>query len=299
MYTNNKISLAGIYPTLPTPFFSNGDIDLNRLHRNLLRNSDYCSGYVLQGSNGEYVFLDHEERELLVTYARGVIPSRKLLIVGSGMESTSATIDWTKCMADAGADIVLVVTPHYYRESMSRRALESHYMQIASESPVPVLLYSAPMFTGLDLSVEVIKVLSDHNNIIGVKESSGDVHKIKNLANETSENFEILTGSSSQFLEGLNAGAIGGILALANIAAKSLSELMYLFSQGDMERAEKIQIQLVPVTKALKKHCGVAGLKAALEMIDQCGGEVRLPLLSLLDSEKAELRYILEQTALL
>ena len=299
MSTNNKISLAGIYPTLPTPFYGNGDIDLNRLHRNLLRNSDYCSGYVLQGSNGEYVLLDHEERELLVAYARRVIPSRKLLIVGSGMESTRATIDWTKCMSDAGADIVLVITPHYYGESMSRKALESHYMRIASESPVPVLLYSAPMFTGLDLPVEVTKVLSDHNNIIGIKESSGDVHKIKRLADETSENFQVLTGSSSQFLAGLNAGAIGGILALANIAAKSLSELMYLFSQGEMERAEKLQIHLVPITKVLKKHCGIAGLKAALEMIDKCGGEVRSPLLSLIDSEKDELRYILEQTGLL
>ncbi len=299
MSTNNKISLAGIYPTLPTPFYGNGDIDLNRLHRNLLRNSDYCSGYVLQGSNGEYVLLDHEERELLVAYARRVIPSRKLLIVGSGMESTRATIDWTKCMSDAGADIVLVITPHYYGESMSRKALESHYMRIASESPVPVLLYSAPMFTGLDLPVEVIKVLSDHNNIIGIKESSGDVHKIKRLADETSENFQVLTGSSSQFLAGLNAGAIGGILALANIAAKSLSELMYLFSQGEIERAEKLQIHLVPITKVLKKHCGIAGLKAALEMIDKCGGEVRSPLLSLIDSEKDELRYILEQTGLL
>ena len=201
MYTNNKISLAGIYPTLPTPFFSNGDIDLNRLHRNLLRNSDYCSGYVLQGSNGEYVFLDHKERVSLVRAARAVIPSSQLLIVGSGMESTSATIDLTKCISDAGADIVLVITPHYYRGSMSLKALEHHYMQIACKSPVPVLLYSAPMFTGLDLSVEVIKLLSEHNNIVGVKESSGEVDKIKNLVHGTPKDFEVLTGAASQFLK--------------------------------------------------------------------------------------------------
>ena len=299
MSTNNKMSLAGIYPTLPTPFFVNGDIDLGRLRRNLLRNSAYCSGYVLQGSNGEYVFLDHEERVSLVRAAREIIPSSQLLIVGAGMESTSATIDLTKCMSDAGADIVLVITPHYYRGSMSRNALEHHYMRIASKSPVPVLLYSAPMFTGLDLPVEVTKLLSEHNNIIGIKESSGDVAKIKNLVHETPKDFEVLTGSASQFLAGLNVGAVGGILALANIAAKSLSELMDLFGQGEMERAEQIQICLVPVTKALKKHCGIAGLKAALEMIDKCGGEVRSPLLPLLDSEKVELRSILEKTGLL
>jgi len=299
MSTNNKISLAGIYPTLPTPFFVNGDIDLGRLRRNLLRNSEYCSGYVLQGSNGEYVFLDHKERVSLVRTAREVIHSSQLLIVGSGMESTSATIDLTKCMSDAGADIVLVITPHYYRGSMSLKALEYHYMQIASKSPVPVLLYSAPMFTGLDLSVEVTKLLSEHNNIIGIKESSGDVAKIKNLVYETPEDFEVLTGSASQFLAGLNAGAVGGILALANIAAKSLSEMMDLYGQGEMERAKKIQICLVPVTKALKKHCGIAGLKAALEMIDKCGGEVRSPLLPLLDHEKVELRSILKKTGLL
>ena len=299
MSTNNKMSLAGIYPTLPTPFFVNGDIDLGRLRRNLLRNSEYCSGYVLQGSNGEYVFLDHKERVSLVRTAREIMPSSQLLIVGSGMESTSATLDLTKCMADAGADIVLVITPHYYGGSMSFKALEHHYMEIASKSPVPVLLYSAPMFTGLDLSVEVTRVLSEHNNIIGIKESSGDVGKIENLVHETPDDFEVLTGSASQFLAGLNAGAVGGILALANIAAKSLSEMMDLYGQGEMERAKKIQICLVPVTKALKKHCGIAGLKAALEMIDKCGGEVRSPLLPLRDYEKVELRSILTKTGLL
>ncbi len=299
MSTNNNMSLAGIYPTLPTPFFVNGDIDLGRLRRNLLRNSEYCSGYVLQGSNGEYVFLDHKERVSLVSAAREVLPSSKLLIVGSGMESTSATIDLTKCMSDAGADIVLVITPYYYKGSMSLKALEHHYMQIASNSPVPVLLYSAPMFTGLDLSVAVTKILSEHNNIIGIKESSGDVAKIKNLVHETPDDFEVLTGSASQFLAGLNAGAVGGILALANIAAKSLSEMMDLYGQGEMERAKNIQISLVPVTKALKKHCGIAGLKAALEMIDKCGGEVRSPLLPLLDYEKVELQSILKKTGLL
>ena len=299
MLKNNQISLAGIYPTIPTPFFRNGEIDLVRLRRNLLRNSDYCSGYVLQGSNGEFVFLDQEERVSLVDEARAVIPSSHLLIVGSGMESTRGTIELTKRIADAGADIVLVITPHYYSSSMTFESLERHYLQIASESPVPILLYSAPMFTCLDLSLEVIASLAAHSNIIGIKESSGDVCKINNLVCNTPDDFEVLTGSASRFLAGLNAGAVGGILALANIAAEPLSELLASFYKGKIERAEEIQRHLVPATKALKKYCGVAGLKAALEMVDNCGGEVRSPLLPLLDYEKMELRSVLKKTGLL
>ena len=299
MSKHNQTVLSGIYPTIPTPFFRNGAIDLARLRRNLLRNSDYCSGYVLQGSNGEFVFLDQGERISLVNEARAVIPSSHLLIVGSGMESTRGTIDLTKRIADAGADIVLVLTPHYFSSSMTFASLESYYLQIASESPVPILIYSAPIFTFLDLSLEVIKVLAQHNNIIGIKESSGDVRKINNLVRNTPDGFEVLTGSTSQFLAGLNAGAVGGILALANIAEEPLSELFEAFTKGEMERAEEIQRHLIPATKALKKHCGVAGLKAALEMIDNCGGEVRSPLLPLLDSEKMELRLVLKKTGLL
>ena len=128
MLKNKQISLTGIYPTIPTPFFRNGEIDLVRLRRNLLRNSDYCSGYVLQGSNGEFVFLDQEERVSLVNEARAVVPSSHLLIVGSGMESTRGTIELTKRMADAGADIVLVITPHYFISSMTFESLERHYL---------------------------------------------------------------------------------------------------------------------------------------------------------------------------
>ena len=300
MSQGNNVSLAGIFPAVPTPFNAAGEVDCDCLRSNLERlNAEPLSGYLLQGSNGEFVLLDADERVDVVRAARAAIPTERLLIAGSGMESTLATIALTNRMAEAGADVALVVTPHYFKGAMTAAALEKHYRQVADAVTLPIMLYNVPVFTGIDLPVETVVNLATHANIIGIKDSSGNVGKLGLMVRETPDDFQVLTGSGSTFLPSLAVGAVGGMMALANIAAGPLAELLRFFRQGDVERAAEIQRRLIAPNKAVTAKFGVAGVKAALDMVGGCGGPVRSPLLPLQDSERNELRAILEAGGLL
>ncbi|MDP7260162.1 MAG: dihydrodipicolinate synthase family protein [Anaerolineales bacterium] len=300
MPQGNNVSLAGVFPAVPTPFSADGEIDCDRLRSNIEHlNAEPLSGYLLQGSNGEFVFLDADERVDVVRVARAAIPTERLLIAGSGMESTLATIALTNRMAEAGADVALVVTPHYFKARMTVAALENHYRQVAAVAALPIMLYSVPAFTGIDLPVEVVISLATHENIIGIKESSGDASKIGLMVRDTPDDFQVLTGSASSFLAGLAVGAVGGIMAFANIAAGHLAELLSSFQEGDLERAAEIQRRLIAPNQAVTSKFGVAGLKAALDILGDYGGSVRAPLLPLQDSERNELRAILGASGLL
>ena len=300
MSQSNNPSLAGIFPAVPTPFNTAGDVEHERLRSNLQRlNGEPLSGYLLQGSNGEFVFLDPDDRVEVVRAARAAILTERLLIAGSGMESTMATIELTNNMAAAGADVALVVTPHYFKSAMTARVLENHYRHVADSTALPIMLYNVPIFTGVELPVKTVVNLATHSNIIGIKESSRDVGKIALMVRETPDDFQVLAGSASSFLSALEVGAVGGIMALANIAAGLLAELLRFFQRGDIERAGEIQRGLIASNKAVTAQFGVAGLKAALDMLGDYGGSVRSPLLPLRDSERNELREILETGGLL
>ncbi|HJO34356.1 MAG TPA: dihydrodipicolinate synthase family protein [Anaerolineales bacterium] len=300
MSQGNNVSLAGIFPAVPTPFNAAGGVDSDRLRSNLeCLNAEPLSGYLLQGSNGEFVLLDANERVDVVRAARAAISAERLLIAGSGMESTLATMALTNRMAEAGADVALVVTPHYFKGAMTAAALEKHYRHVAAAAPLPIMLYNVPVFTGIDLPVETVVNLATHANIIGIKDSSGNVGKLGLMVRETPDDFQVLTGSGSTFLPSLAVGAVGGMMALANIAAGPLAELLRFFRQGDVERAAEIQRRLIAPNKAVTAKFGVAGVKAALDMVGGCGGPVRSPLLPLQDSERNELRAILEAGGLL
>lgn len=158
------------------------------MHSNLERmHAEPLSGYLLQGSNGEFVFLDPDECVEVVRAARDAISTKRLLIAGSGMESTLATIALTNRMEEEGADVALVVTPHYYKGAMMVAALENYYGQVADSPVLPIMLYNVPAFTGVELPVEVVMDLATHANIIGVKESTGDAGKIGLMVRETQE----------------------------------------------------------------------------------------------------------------
>ncbi len=169
MSQGNNVSLAGIFPAVPTPFNAAGGVDSDRLRSNLeCLNAEPLSGYLLQGSNGEFVLLDANERVDVVRAARAAISAERLLIAGSGMESTLATMALTNRMAEAGADVALVVTPHYFKGAMTAAALEKHYRHVAAAAPLPIMLYNVPVFTGIDLPVETVVNLATHANIIGI-----------------------------------------------------------------------------------------------------------------------------------
>ncbi|HYA41503.1 MAG TPA: dihydrodipicolinate synthase family protein [Syntrophobacteraceae bacterium] len=297
----SKLSLAGVFTPIPTPFRDDGQVDYDRLEYNLNRwNQEPLAGYVVCGSNGEYAYLTVDERVELIRGARQVIPSNGLLIAGSGMESTHQTIDLTRRMAGAGADVAIVVTPCYYRGQMTAAALERHYRQVADASPVPVVLYSVPANTGLDLPAQVAVSLAKHPNIIGMKDSGGDVARIGYMAHETrDEEFQILAGSAGFLLAALAVGAVGGVCALANIAAARLTSLWKYFLQGNAKKARELQLPLIEVNTAVTSRFGVPGLKAAMDLLGYYGGPVRAPLMVLPEEDKATLRNILQKAELL
>jgi 4-hydroxy-2-oxoglutarate aldolase len=297
---SNSLSLAGLFPPIPTPFKDNGDVDYDHLQANLNRwNTEPLAGYVLGGSNGEYVFLTPEERVETVRFTRTLLPPGRLLIAGSAMESTRDTIALTRRMAEAGADAAIVVTPSYYKGRMTAPALEHHYRQVADASPIPVLLYNVPANTGVDMPAQVAINLAAHPNLIGMKESGGDVAKIGFMVQETPSDFQILAGSAGFLLGALAVGAVGGVAALANIAAAPLARMMDAFRRGDHAGARAIQLRLVEANTAVTSRFGVPGLKAAMDMLGYYGGPVRSPLLPLSEEETTTLRKVLVKAGLL
>jgi len=295
------ISLAGIFPPIPTPFKANEDIDFNHLRSNLERwNREPLGGYVVGGSNGEFPFLTVEERVEVVRAARQAIPRDRLLIAGSGMESARETIDLTRRMAEAGADVALVITPNYYKARMNVAALEGYFRAVADASPIPVMLYSVPANTGLDMPAQVVINLATHPNILGMKDSGGDVTKFGFIANETRRTgFQLVAGSAGFFLGALSVGAVGCVPALGNIAGGKLAQLLDSFKHGDIESARAIQLPLVEPNYAVTSRFGVPGLKAAMDMVGYYGGPVRSPLMPLATDEHETLRRILVKSGIL
>jgi len=289
-----KINFAGVYPPITTPFNQDESIAWNKLEENLTKmNTMNLRGYLVQGSNGEYCYLSAEERVEMIRKVREFSAKDKLVLAGSGCESTAQTIDMTKKMAEAGADAAVVITPFYFKNKMNSEALRIHFTSVADASPIPVLLYSVPANTGLDLPVDLAVELSKHPNIVGMKDSGGDIAKIGQIIAETGnspDNFCLLAGSASFLLPALNVGAVGGICALANALPEECCNLQDLFYNGKHEEAMKLQHRLIAPNGAVTKKFGVPGLKQAMEWVGFYGGPSRKPLLDLHEPEKAALR---------
>lgn len=297
---HTRMDLSGLYPPVPTFFTANGALDLDSLRSTLVRlQAEPLRGFVLGGSNGEFTSLTIEERLNVVSTARAVVAPDRWLIAGSGLESTMATIELTRAVAAAGADAALVVTPGYFKSRMTVAALVAHFIAVADASPIPVILYSVPANTGVDLPAEAVATLSRHANIIGLKDSGGDITKFGRMALECEPGFQLLAGSAGFLLPALVVGGCGGIMALANIAARPLRSIVDLVAAGDVAAARAVQLRLIPANTAVTARFGVAGLKAALEWMGHVGGAPRPPLLPLSADEQQELRGILIRAELL
>lgn len=292
--------MAGIYPPISTPFTDDGEIAFDHLRANIARWNEWpLDGYVVGGSNGEFVSQSFEERVAVVKAVREEMSSNHLLIAGAGMHSTQETVDLTQAMAAAGADAVLIVTPSYYKSKMDLRALRGHYHTVAEASSVPVLLYNVPANTGVDMPAGTILELAQHPNIVGVKDSSGDLAKMGAVIHAAPDGFQVLAGSGSFFLPALAIGAVGLIAALVNIAASDLAQIQTLFRDGQIGDARNLQQKLIETNSAVTSRFGVAGLKAALDLTGFYGGPVRSPLQPLMVNEIEELRNILVRAGLL
>jgi len=289
-----KLDLRGIFPPIPTPFDAVGAIDRDALAKNVefLHTFD-LRGYVVLGSNGEAVHLNIEERLRLLELTRKLVPENRLLIAGTGCSSTLQTIELSERAAVIGADAVLVLPPHYYRGQMTIEAVTRHFHAVADACSIPVIIYNMPACTGMDMDAESIAAIADHPNILGLKDSGGDVVKLGALCWRLGDGFQILAGSAGFLLPALSVGAVGGVLALANIAPAQCLATRELFLAGDWDMACEIQVRLIEANTAVTRRWGVAGLKAAMNLMGLDGGFVRAPLLDLGKPKIERLKSIL------
>jgi 4-hydroxy-2-oxoglutarate aldolase len=292
--------LRGVFLPIPTPFNSSGEVDVRALRANIAKwNSTGISGYVMLGSTGERVHLDEREYLEVIEAAREEVATGKdrlAFIVGAGQQSTRGTVNEVKRVAAAVAvDAFLVITPHFYHPSITQEALIEHYESVADESPAPVILYSMPALTGIKIEPDTAARLSEHENIVGIKDSSADLDGLKATMKVASKDFAVLTGNGTVLYEALHAGACGGILAVGCVAPALCIAISRAAKSGETDLAARLQSQLTPLAAAVTTRFGIGGLKVALEMKGYVGGAVRAPLRAPDDEARAEIRRCLDE----
>jgi 4-hydroxy-2-oxoglutarate aldolase len=295
------VDLSGVLIPVVTPFQpDDGDPDLDAFRSNLERwLQEPIRGLVVGGSTGEAVFLDREERRSLVAAAREVTPDDRLLVAGTGAESTRATVALTADAAEAGADAVLVQPPAYYKGAMTPGVLRNHYHAVAEASPVPVILYQVPLrFSTIEFSSGLVGELSKYPNIVGIKDSRGDLAALGELVTASRGGFQVLVGNGAKLYASLEVGAVGGILGVANLVAGWSAEIHEAFAAGDHPRAGQAQERVGPLHNGIVSRWGVPGVKWALDILGFQGGAPRRPLPPLGEDGQAAVREALAQAGL-
>jgi len=292
------MNLSGVYPPIATPF-KNDDVDYAGLKHNVQRwMQTGLRGLLALGSNGEAPFVEEDEAERIVATVRDGVPRDRVLLVGTGRQSTRATIAVTKRAAKAGADAVLVLTPFYFKSQMTRDALVEHYRAVADASPVPVLLYNFTNVTGLNMASDTVARLSEHPNIIGLKDSNGDIGQVSAVVACVPQRFTVLVGSAATLYPAMIVGAAGGIIAVANVVPEVCVKLWALVRADKHDEARVLQRRLTPLAQAVTGGYGIPGLKVAMEVAGYVGGDVRGPLLPARPEARGVLRTLYDELRL-
>jgi len=288
-----KVKLGGVMPPITTPF-QDGKLASDQLKNNFQKwNKTGLSGYLVLGSNGESVYLNEKEKMKVVEVSRASIPRSKIMMVGTGLESTRETLRFTNQAAEIGADCALVVTPSYFKGSMKPQILYDHFVAVAESSQIGILLYNVPQFTGINLEPEWVARLSEHPKIVGMKDSSGNIGQLSEIIHLSKKGFAVFVGSAPVFFPALCVGAVGGILAVANVVPQEYVRIQTLFEKGKMNEAKALQNQLTPLAKAVTTKYGIGGLKIAMDLAGYFGGNPRSPLTRPGQATEEELRQLL------
>jgi len=296
------IDLRGTFLPVTTPFDPvSGDVDVVAFRSNLRRwFSHPVRGILIAGSTGESVYLDDAELSALMEAARDVVPDDRLVLVGTGAESTRAAVKKAQKAADAGADAVLVKPPAYFKGAMTPEALTRHYRAVADASPVPVIIYQVPLrLSTLEFPTGLVAELSKHPNIVGIKDSRGNLELVGELVEQCVDDFQVLVGAGSILYGGLEIGAVGGIVAVGLMAPAEAAEISVAFYEDRKADAGRLQERIAPVHNQIVGGMGVPGVKAALDMLGYHGGDPRPPLLPASDARRDEARSVLETAGLL
>jgi 4-hydroxy-2-oxoglutarate aldolase len=286
--------LRGVLLPFPTPFDAAEEFDAAALRTNLARwHETGVVGYVALGSTGERVHLDEREYLDVLASARACVPTSYLLIAGAGQQSVRHSIVEVERAARAGADAVLVITPHFYRAPRAQGALVEYYTAVADAAPVPVILYSMPELTGVTIAPETIAQLAEHENICGVKDSYGDILNFAETIRLAPAGFAVLTGNGPLLYAALAAGATGAILAAACVTPELAVAISRAVAAGEHTRALALQRAFTPLARAVTARYGIGGLKHALDLAAYAGGRVRAPLKEPTEEARREIAQLL------
>ena len=296
-----SVDLSGVLVPCTTPFDPvTGDVDLVGFRANVRCFMAHpVRGIVVGGSTGEAVLLDEDERVLLLEGARDLVPDDRLVIAGTGAESTRATIRRCEVSAGKGADAVLVQPPAFYRGAMTDAALLEHYRAVAAASPIPVIVYQVPLrMSTLELSTNLVAGLAKIANVVGIKDSRGSLELVGEWVDRTPDTFQVLVGSGAALYGGLELGAVGGILGVANLAPGPAAAIHTAHKAGDSAEAGRLQEAVAPVHTEIVAALGVPGVKAGLDLLGLRGGDPRLPLRPLPDGKREDVAGVLDRAGL-
>lgn len=288
------MSLKGIFPPMITPFMENGDVDYDAFEYNVKKwISTGLEGLVVLGSNSETSFLTETEKlkliEISVNSSNG-----KTIICGTGLETPDATIELTNKAAMLGANYALILTPNFYKSDMTTDALYDYYTTVADNTNIPILVYNVTKFTGVNIKADLIKKLSSHPNIVGMKDSNGDMPQLTSFLNASKgQDFKVFVGTAGALYPALCLGAAGGVLALANCNPNECVEIYDRFIKGDHESSRRLFEKMFPVNAAVTSKYSIAGLKYACSFQGYKGGNVRKPLQELTESAKKDIEKII------
>jgi 4-hydroxy-2-oxoglutarate aldolase len=293
--------LSGVMIPVLSPFLSgDGDLDLAGFRANLRRWLAHpIRGIVVAGSTGEAILLEDEERLALLDLAREEVPGDRLLLAGTGSESLRGTIRRTREAAERGADAALVKPPAFFRGLMTPAVLRDHYWALADASPIPIVLYQVPLrFSTLDFPTGLIAELSQHPNIIGIKDSRGDMQLLGQILDQARSDFQVLVGTGARLYAALQLGAVGGILGVANLVPGESARIVAAFRAGEHEAAGVLQERVSLLHDGIVGAHGVPGVKAALELLGGVGGAPRLPLPPLGETGRSQVAQCLREGGL-
>jgi 4-hydroxy-2-oxoglutarate aldolase len=286
-------------PPLTTPFTGDGSLDLGALRANVARyNETGLAGYIALGSNGEAVHLSSSERAHVIETIKQSATGEHTVIAGVNELSTRAAIEATRAAADSGAEAALVITPYFYKSAMTAVALSSFFTEVADRSPIPLLIYNVPQNTGVVIEPATIAALAEHQNIIGVKDSSGNMAAISETIRLAPSSFAVMTGNGGILYQSLMMGARGAVLGVACTAARACVELYEAVNANDHARARELQNRIAPLSHAVTAQFGVPGLKAAMEMTGLAGGQPRGPLVRVSDVDRGKIKTVMRETGL-
>jgi 4-hydroxy-2-oxoglutarate aldolase len=278
------MNLSGVFPALTTPFSADGSVSVADIKHNITKyNATGLGGYVAIGSTGESVLLSRKEVDTVLVAVKESAAPGMLLIAGTGAEST----------AELGYHVALVKTPYYYKPMYTPEVFIAHYRRVADASPIPVLLYSVPQFTGVALEAPEVGVLAQHPNIIGIKESSGNVQRAAEMLGAAPSSFQLLVGSASMMFPSMVLGAVGSILALGSALPELCVAAFEAVRKGDLGTARALEAAILPVSKLIVSQCGIPGVKYAMDLVGYRGGAPRQPLLPLHEEQRNAIREVM------